>query len=1178
MYQIFVADDDAPAFVGDALEHLPNTQGRTIDALLAILSKVFVQVDKDGDSLMVDSQAEDFDDEDDFGADFSEDEPFDIDGNAKSYQPSASAQGGSVKSVTSARFRDRVRMDLNVAKAAGFKVGAFGGLLQGDSCYVTLSCRVSKLGISDEAMEAWQLTGKEYLILLIHFPNGYKTADDVEGYDPHTARLNMEFRVGCSNHYKPTVQETIMAFAQVSQTKQKEESDSQSWVDPDAKGFKETFISKPLNQLFNERLPTILRYRLTGMSWMGAEQFFNDHQGKNIGVDGDFLDVAYMKEEAINNTLPSIVTLDHLVDAPQPYSLPLLAIQFLLRHFVRCTEFCLVCHCKLDLELEAIKPYVCDKPLCLYQYMSLGFGPSIEHEITSQPFVVDLLLSFCYAQIAANKLREFPTGLSLSVPDVPIAHVNDIVGAPGVLKARYDPSTNEMMFEKGASCPFNTGDWLVLQLVGDKNAKIFHCRVKEQTYFPTVRLSAPVFPPEVDQTQKPVPYGRPAAPLAGMKADSKSTQSPPARLEVAPGFHEVLFFVYSHNFDTLNSTEQCQVMLRLLELIPPVKVLREHLLKHPDTTLAKWHDRISPASLGILRWVIASNRACIMQPSSSDKMCDYRVHGMKDWMQFRFAMGAPDKERRFINSMNETKERKKLSYPTIYAWHGSPLFNWHSIIREGLHFKNTDHGRAFGHGVYHSLDFNTSSGYSGYYNYYNSSGIQTQYPQGWPGSELKISTAMALNEVVNAPDEFVSRTPHLVVAQLEWIQTRFLFVRINSETKPFGLEENSSIEFHAQDPSFTPKGENGPIKIPLHATRLRPRAVSVSRPDIRPSNKRSAARSFFGAKKGPANDLLTLDDINDSDTTDDDDRKILLDEDAQISASQHSGFEKETASKVGGFKSMFSTKNNKPSKPLTDFVPGELDHSTLPRLQEPQFATLGATRRLQKDFQSLVRLQQLAVAENTMHELGWWVDPEKFDNVYQWIVELHSFDQSLPLAKQMKQKDLKSIVMEMRFGPDYPMSPPFIRIIRPRFMSFLAGGGGHVTAGGSLCMEVRTARLDFQGRTYLLTCNSNSFSQTPAGLPSRPLNRSCCKSEWLSVPRTLAQLSSKMEACETMASRKPSRHTFVLAKSMAGAYRTTFDRWHGKLRPLAIKGKLYPHVRQNLQHSAWWRAHDEWAR
>ena len=78
------------------------------------------------------------------------------------------------------------------------------------------------------------------------------------------------------------------------------------------------------------------------------------------------------------------------------------------------------------------------------------------------------------------------------------------------------------------------------------------------------------------------------------------------------------------------------------------------------------------------------------------------------------------------------------------------------------------------------------------------------------------------------------------------------------------------------------------------------------------------------------------------------------------------------------------------------------------------------------------------------------------NNVYQWIVELHSFEPELPLAKDMKSAGAASIVMEVRFGKDFPFSPPFLRVIRPRFLPFTLGGGGHVTAGGAMCMELLT--------------------------------------------------------------------------------------------------------------------------
>lgn len=49
---------------------------------------------------------------------------------------------------------------------------------------------------------------------------------------------------------------------------------------------------------------------------------------------------------------------------------------------------------------------------------------------------------------------------------------------------------------------------------------------------------------------------------------------------------------------------------------------------------------------------------------------------------------------------------------------------------------------------------------------------------------------------------------------------------------------------------------------------------------------------------------------------------------------------------------------------------------------------------------------------------------------------------------------MQSVVLELRFGPGFPEAPPFVRVIRPRFLEFGAGGGGHVTTGGALCLEL----------------------------------------------------------------------------------------------------------------------------
>lgn len=137
---------------------------------------------------------------------------------------------------------------------------------------------------------------------------------------------------------------------------------------------------------------------------------------------------------------------------------------------------------------------------------------------------------------------------------------------------------------------------------------------------------------------------------------------------------------------------------------------------------------------------------------------------------------------------------------------------------------------------------------------------------------------------------------------------------------------------------------------------------------------------------------------------------------------------------------------------LTDFRPGTLDLETLPRLEPPSWATGAATQALSRELKKL----QATQAKTPLHELGWFIDFNNVINLFQWVVELHSFDSSLPFAQDMKTHGITSIVAEIRFGKDWPLTPPFVRIIRPRFLPFVHGGGGHVTGGGAMCLELLT--------------------------------------------------------------------------------------------------------------------------
>lgn len=1061
-----------------------------------ILGKATTVSQDDSDTQM--DTGSEFEENDDYEGPDSEDDQLDGNGwspGSPSPQPAPHTGLASARVDDSASMRalhSRIRRDLSIAKSAGFRVGHIGPLLSNCSdAFVTISCRVAKLGISEEALQAWDLDQSLYFLVLIRYKSGYKPLERMIGGDCVVSR-NVEIRVGLSHNYKIQIVQAIDAFSQLKQTrKEKKSKRSQNAT---FEGLHPLFIGRPLEGLLNERLVTILKYRLEkGLSWGGSERFYSDYQGAIIGTS-DYIESNYWEDDSgSTKNFPPIVTADHLAESPRELSFPLMAMQFALRHLVRCTEFCLVCHCKVDMDFEALKPYVCSKPLCLYQYMALGFGPSIEHDIMSQPHVVDLLVSFCYSSASSQRLTGFPVGMGLIVPRpdllqarVPQGSYNPLMlgnslyaatpaskhgyGYQGAASAgravvaqnhssgrtelrrhsaKFDHRTMELIFPPGEKI-LRAGQWICLHLVSKDPEIPVHCRVIEVLY-PVVRLGTLIHVGEASSKMTRQPSQLPQQQTAhhtnvsthnesvGISLaqnfnscqnghDLRSAPTPACTPPLPSVIQEVEFTIYEKNFDDLEPKDKLTTICMLLNTLPSVTEMKMYLqsMNGIDTSLRTWHDRISPAALGILRWIIASNRSCLIQVDDIDKTAtksinksEERVSGMPQWMQFRFAQGAPDKEQRFIYSVRQ--EAKNPNHPTIFAWHGSPVSNWHGIVREGLHFRDTANGRAFGNGVYHAKDVSTSLSYSGPSRY---ASLTTASVASWPRSELGITEAIALNEIVNAPHQFVSNNPYLVVSQLDWIQSRYLFVKCSLQSTD--MEDKHPTKVYEQDPTWTPTGASG-VRIAIPIT-----VVSKSRRPASKTDKTGNLKARIGASE---DDAILL-----SDDTDVEDLAILLSDDDNKPTKKD-----QSATKKG--------KNLKSSElSHTDFRPGVLDHSTLPILAPPAYATPAATRSLQRELNNTLQIQETHPA----HELGWYLNPNLVENVYQWIVELHSFDADLPLAQDLKRRKLVSVVLELRFGKDYPISPPFVRVVRPRFLSFQAGGGGHVTAGGALCMQLLT--------------------------------------------------------------------------------------------------------------------------
>jgi len=85
---------------------------------------------------------------------------------------------------------------------------------------------------------------------------------------------------------------------------------------------------------------------------------------------------------------------------------------------------------------------------------------------------------------------------------------------------------------------------------------------------------------------------------------------------------------------------------------------------------------------------------------------------------------------------------------------------------------------------------------------------------------------------------------------------------------------------------------------------------------------------------------------------------------------------------------------------------------------------------------------------------------------FTWHIFIHKFDEKYPIAQDMKKFKVKEIEMEIRFPPTYPFSPPFIRVVQPRFMRLTGHIGG---ASGAICNQILSEK------NWVATCTIESL-------------------------------------------------------------------------------------------------------
>jgi len=171
--------------------------------------------------------------------------------------------------------------------------------------------------------------------------------------------------------------------------------------------------------------------------------------------------------------------------------------------------------------------------------------------------------------------------------------------------------------------------------------------------------------------------------------------------------------------------------------------------------LGKMHCLLYP----YLIWVITSNRALIVKLSPEQS-----IPQIKSPHQFVMRSQTPERADTF-------NKKKHQNGNVFFAWHGSGIFNWHSILRMGLkNYSNTKFmsaGAAYGAGIYTAENSGTSLGYC----------TRGSGGMSWKGSKFGANVCcMALCEIVGPKKTWDKGNGIYVISDEASVATRYFFL------------------------------------------------------------------------------------------------------------------------------------------------------------------------------------------------------------------------------------------------------------------------------------------------------------------------------------------------------------------------------------------------------------------
>ena len=139
------------------------------------------------------------------------------------------------------------------------------------------------------------------------------------------------------------------------------------------------------------------------------------------------------------------------------------------------------------------------------------------------------------------------------------------------------------------------------------------------------------------------------------------------------------------------------------EILQVIISSRVATMKGESSHLKEAMDEGNICAFPLMQWILTSNRShIVLLPPEK------RIQSMKTDYQFLLVSSPPAKEQAF--------QKAKAQYGSTYAFHGSSIENWHSILRKGLlnasGTRYQMHGAVYGRGIYLSPVSSVSFGYT----------------------------------------------------------------------------------------------------------------------------------------------------------------------------------------------------------------------------------------------------------------------------------------------------------------------------------------------------------------------------------------------------------------------------------------------------------------------------------